>query len=150
MSLYRQQALIEAPVEAVWRLISDVERHSEWWPRVIEVECAGLEEGCNYKMVTKSPFGTASVNNMLVERLEGCRELRIRCMNIGVYCRWLLTEARGGTFVDAEFGMEPFALGTRVFDTVAGKRYFRRWVGQSLDGLRAAAAPQPAEQAARA
>ena len=62
-----------------------------------------------------------------VERLEGCRELMIRCINTGTYCRWLLTEARGGTFVDAEFGMDPRTAGTRVFDVLAGKRYFRHW-----------------------
>jgi hypothetical protein len=63
----------------------------------------------------------------------------IRGINTGTYCRWLLTEARGGTFVDAEFGMDPRTVGTRVFDALAGKRYFRHWVGQSLDGLRTAA-----------
>jgi uncharacterized protein YndB with AHSA1/START domain len=142
MSLCRQQALIEAPVETVWRLIGEPERHPEWWPKVIEVDCEGMEEGCNYRMVTKSPIGTVH-NAILVERLEGCRELLIRCVNTGTYCRWLLTEAQGGTFVDAEFGMEPAAVHTRVFDALAGKRYFRRWVGQSIEGLRAAAARQP-------
>jgi hypothetical protein len=137
MSLYRQQALIDAPVDDVWQLLADVERHPEWWPRVVEVECEGLEEGCRYRMVTKAPVGT-SENDILVERLEGCRELRIRCLNIGTYCRWLLTDARGCTFVDAEFGMEPNALGPKVFDALAGKRYFRRWVTQSIEGLRRA------------
>jgi hypothetical protein len=149
MSLYREQALIEAPVTTVWELIGDVDRHPEWWPKVVEVECEGLDEGCNYRMVTMSPMGGSSEMVVEVERLEGCRELLIRCINTGTYCRWLLTEARGGTFVDAEFGMDPRTTGTRVFDALAGKRYFRRWVGQSLDGLRTAAcgSERPAQAA---
>ena len=54
-------------------------------------------------------------------------------------CRWLMTGTKDGTFVDAEFGMDPQTAGTRVFDAVAGKRYFRRWVVQSLEGLKRAA-----------
>lgn len=142
MSVYREQALIEAPVETIWELIGDAKRHPEWWPRMIEVECEGLEEACTYKVIGKSPMGVVE-NEMLVETLDGCRELSIRCMNTGMYCKWLLTEARDGTFIDAEFGMEPTTAGTRVFDVLAGKRYFRRWVGQSLEGLRKAATRQP-------
>jgi uncharacterized protein YndB with AHSA1/START domain len=148
MSLYRQQALIEAPVETIWELVGDVERHPEWWPHVIEVECEGLDEGCTYRMVSKSPVGTVE-NQMVVERLDGCRELLIRCLNTGTYCRWLLTEAQGGTFIDAEFGMDPQTVGTKVFDRLAGKRYFRRWLEHSLEALsRVAAEPaRPAKAA---
>ena len=35
--------------------------------------------------------------------------------------------------------MDPQGLANRVFDSVAGKRYFRRWLEASLDGLRVAA-----------
>jgi len=38
MSEARQQAYIEAPVEIVWDLLADVDRHPEWWPRVLSVE----------------------------------------------------------------------------------------------------------------
>jgi hypothetical protein len=135
MSLYRQQALIEAPIETIWELVGDPNRHPEWWPGIIEVECEGLEEGCNYRMVSKGPIGTEQ-HLVSVERLEGCRALHIRCLSTGTYMRWLLTEARGGTFIDAEFGMDPETIGTRVFDVIAGKRYFRRWLGKSLVALR--------------
>jgi len=74
-----------------------------------------------------------------VERLDGCRELLLRCLDTGTYTRWLLTEAQGGTFIDAEFGREPRAVGTRVFDVIAGKRYFRRWLEESIEALRDAA-----------
>ena len=57
MSLCRQQGFIEAPVAVVWDLISDVERHPEWWPRVIEVQCDGLDEGCTYRQLTQTPIG---------------------------------------------------------------------------------------------
>ena len=56
-----------------------------------------------------------------------------------IYCRRLVTETQGSTFVDAKFGMEPRALSPRMFDTLAGKRYVRRWAGTSLDALRRAA-----------
>jgi hypothetical protein len=134
MSLYRQQALIQAPVTTIWELIGDVDRHPEWWPKVVEVECEGLTEGCTYRMVSKGPVGREE-HQIEVERLEGCRELFIRCLNTGTYCKWVLAEAQGGTFIDAEFGMDPQTVQTRVFDVLAGKRYFRRWLQQSLEAL---------------
>jgi hypothetical protein len=74
-----------------------------------------------------------------VERLVGCQELLLRCLDTGTYTRWLLTDAQGGTFIDAEFGLDPKTARTRVFDMVAGKRYFRRWLDESIEGLRRAA-----------
>jgi len=72
--------------------------------------------------------------------MEDCKELTIRCVNTGTFVHWLLTEAQEGTFVDARFGMEPSKLQYRVFDLVAGKRYFRSWVRQSLEAMQHAAA----------
>jgi hypothetical protein len=142
MSCFRQQALIDVPVEKVWELVGDVERHPEWWPRVVDVECAGLEQGCTYRQVMKSPTGVMETD-VSVETLEDCRELFLRCLDTGTYTKWLLTEAQGGTFIDAEFGMDPRSVKTRVFDAVAGKRYFRRWLEQSIEGLRAASGQRP-------
>ena len=138
MSIYRQQALIEAPPEVVWLLLGDPNRHAEWWPRVVEVQCDGLEEGCTYRQVTKTPMGKIETD-ISVETLEGCREINIRCLDTGTKCRWLFTEAQGNTFIDAEFGMDPQDLGRKVFDLVAGRRYFRKWLEQSLDALQVAA-----------
>lgn len=131
------------PVTAVWDLVGDPRRHPEWWPRVIDVQCEGLEEGCTVRQVTKMPTGRVETD-VTVERLEDCREVRLRCLDTGTYARWLLTEARGGTFIDAEFGCDPVDWTGRVFDVVAGKRYFRRWLQQSLDALRRAAGERAA------
>jgi hypothetical protein len=143
MSQYRQQAQLEAAIEDVWLLVGDIREHGKWWPRVVDIQCDGIEQGCRYRQVTKHTLYSVNTT-MCVERLDGCREIMVRCLDTGMYARWLLTESRGGTFVDVEFGMDPAALQYRVFDVVAGKRYFRRWLEQSVDGLRAASAASPA------
>jgi hypothetical protein len=102
---------------------------------VLEVECEGFEPGCEYRQVMKTPVGRDEMS-MHVDRLEDCKELLIRCVNTGTFVHLLLTEAQEGTFVDAKFGMEPAKLQYRVFDLVAGKRYFRSWLRQSLDAMR--------------
>ena len=141
MSAYRQQALIDVPIETLWALVSDVRRHPEWWPRVEDVRCDGIEQGCTYRQVTTTPTGTIETD-ITIERLDGCRELRLRCLDTGTFTKWLLTDTREGTFIDAEFGMDPQNLPARAFDLVAGRRYFRRWLERSLDALRHAAGEQ--------
>ena len=147
MSDCRRQAFIDAPVDVVWGLVRDVNRHPEWWPKVVEVECEGLEEGCTYRQVTQTPFGYQELD-VVVDRLEELRELRIRCVNTGTFVDIALTPAGTGTFVDARFGMEPLTARTRIFDAVAGKRYFRRWLEQSLDAMQRVAREQTAEVSA--
>jgi uncharacterized protein YndB with AHSA1/START domain len=138
MSLCRQQGFIEAPVAVVWDLISDVERHPEWWPRVVEVECEGLEEGCTYRAVEQTPFGEEELD-VLIEARDEYRRLNIRCINTGTFVRFALTEARGGTFLDGEMGMDPKGVVSRVFDVVAGRRYFSSWMTSTLEALGRAA-----------
>jgi len=137
----RRQVLIDAPVEIVWALVRDVNRHPEWWPRVVDVQCEGLEEGCSYRQVTESPFGYQELD-VVVDQLDERRELRIRCTNTGTFVDPALTPAGRGTFLDARFGMEPQNTGMRVFDAIAGKRHFRRWLEQALDALQRAANQQ--------
>ena len=139
MSEARQQAFIEAPVDVVWELLEDANRHPEWWPRVVEVKCEGLEAGCTYREVVRGPVGREDML-LRVDRMEDCKELLIRCVNTGTFVHWLLTEAQEGTYVDAWFGMDPGKFQYRVFDLVAGKRYFRSWLGQSLDAMQRVAA----------
>jgi Polyketide cyclase / dehydrase and lipid transport len=138
MSACRLQAQVDVPPDALWELVGNVERHPEWWPRVIGVQCEGLEEGCSYRQVLKSPMGVIETE-VSIERLADCRELTLRCMDTGTYAHWLFTEAQGGTFIDVEFGLDPKTARTRVFDVVAGRRYFRQWLQQSIEALRVAA-----------
>jgi hypothetical protein len=61
-----------------------------------------------------------------------------RSCETGTHTLFKLVGMRDGTFVDVEFGMEPHAVKDRVFDRLAGKRYYSRWLEQSVDALRAA------------
>jgi hypothetical protein len=54
MSCFRTQAHLDAPPETLCGLVGNPERHPEWWPRVIGVQCDGLDEGCSYRQVLKS------------------------------------------------------------------------------------------------
>jgi hypothetical protein len=56
----RQQIIIEARPKIVWDLLRDVERHDEWWPGMVEVECEGLEAGSTYRQVNTNRFGLES------------------------------------------------------------------------------------------
>ena len=139
MSGVRRQALINAAPSKIWELVGNPRRHPEWWPRVIEVKGERFDEGSNYAQVTKSPTGRLETE-MAVERLDDLREIYMRCMTTGTYAHWLMTEARGDTFVDVEFGMDPIGLGNRIFNSTFGSLYFRRWLDQSLAALEEAAA----------
>jgi hypothetical protein len=131
----RQQAFIEAPPAVVWNLLSDVDRHEDWWAGMVEVECEGLEAGCSYRQVVTNPFGRPEEETLIVEQMEDCEQLAIRCLDTGTFVRFALTEAQGGTFVDGEAGMEPAKLPHRIWDTVAGKRFYRDWLAKSLESL---------------
>jgi Polyketide cyclase / dehydrase and lipid transport len=135
MSLCRQQAFIDAPPKVVWNLLSDIDRHQEWWPGFVEVECDGLENGCEYRQVVTDPFGKDAAETFRVEQMEDCEELSIHCLDTGTFVRFVLTEAQGGTFVDGEAGMEPPSVKHRVWDVVAGRRWYRDWLAKSLDSL---------------
>jgi len=141
VSSARQEALIEGSLETVWPLIGDPRRHPEWWPRVIEVNGARFEQGLLYRQVTKMPLGEHETTLML-ERLDDLRSIRMRCLDTGTYSDWRLTEAQSNTFVEVELGMEPIGLSARAFDAAAGNVYFRRWLQQSIDALRAAVEPR--------
>jgi hypothetical protein len=135
MSAYRQQAHLDAPLDVVWGLVGEPDRYPEWWPRVIEVRGERYEEGDEYVQVTKDPGGKSTESSFLLEKRDNLHEIRMSCQLTGMYAHWSLTPAQGGTFVDLEMGMEPKGLNHRVFDTVAGRRYFRRWSEQSLESL---------------
>ncbi len=125
--------MVEAPVERVWELIGDVNRHPEWWPRVEDVQCDLLAVGCTYRQVTKRP-GKTIETTISIEQLEDCHQLRVRCLDTGMYAEFLLTRAQDGTFVDGELGVEEHGV-SGLFATP----FVRRWIAQSLEGLRRAA-----------
>ena len=138
MSSWRQQALIEAPVEAVWELVGDPRRYPEWAGEVVEVTGLPLvEANAAFRQVTRTPLGK-STTTFRIEALEAMRSIRMQCQATGYYSEWTLTEVRGDTFVDAEVGMEPVHLRDRAFAATLGKSWFRRVTDRSLDGLRAA------------
>ena len=105
MSHCRQQAFIDAPPRVVWDLLSDVNRHPEWWAGFVEVECDGLETGCEYRTVVKDPFGRDT------EAQGG-------------------TFVDGEAGMEAAPSMKH-----RVWDTVTGNRWYRAWLTKSLDAL---------------
>ena len=112
---------------------------------MIEVNGEKIEEGQRYAQVTLDPRGKAGQTEFLIERLDNLHEIRFACQETGMYAHWQLTDAQGDTFVDVEMGMQPKSVGLKMYDAVAGRRYFRRWLDESLDALRRVAGrPKPA------
>jgi hypothetical protein len=145
MSEVRQQALIEAPPEVVWELITDVNRHPEWWPDVVEVQCDEFHEGCTYRQVEKVPLGTAE-REFVVSAADDCQRFRIDCLASGAFVDLGLTEAQGSTFIDAAAGMNPIGFRYKTFDAIAGARYFRQWLQRSLEAMERVAASRSEER----
>jgi Polyketide cyclase / dehydrase and lipid transport len=138
-----QQVFIDAPPETVWQLVGDPNRHPDWWPEMIEVECADLRDGCRYRGVVKGLFRPQE-HDLLIERLDTCQEVCIACKGTGVSTRFVLTSAQGGTFVEGRFAIEPNSVGMKVVGAVTGRRYMRSWLERSLENLRHAAEQVPA------
>jgi hypothetical protein len=137
MSAWREQALIDAPVRDVWELVGDPRRYPGWVGEEV-VEVTGLPEvaeGAEYEQVNHTPLGD-SRTVFTIETLDDLHEIRLRCKASGWYSHWKLTEAEGCTFTDVEIGMEPTSAGYRAFDTVTGKRWYRRVAKAYIDGIR--------------
>jgi len=136
VSSWRQQAIIEAPVDQVWGYIGDPRRYPEWAGNVISVTgLATVEPDAEFRQVSKSPLGKAETT-FRIEELEDLRTIMLRCQQSGYYSRWVLTEAQSSTFAEVEIGIEPTAIQYRLLFGALGKRYLRRLVEQALDGLR--------------
>jgi carbon monoxide dehydrogenase subunit G len=132
----RQQAHIQATPEQIWELIGDPNRHPDWWPDMLEVECADIHQGCRYRGVVKGFFGSAAEHELLLERLHYCREVSIFCDGTGVTTRFAVTPAQGGTFVEGYFAIDPNSIGMTVMSAVAGRRVMRSWLERSLANLK--------------
>ena len=146
MSRVRQQTFIEAPRDVVWRLIADVEHHPDWWPDVVEVDFDQIAEGCEYREVLKVPMGKAE-RQFRINAFDDPERFHIKCVNTGGFVELELTAAQDGTFVQGEVGMEPKTLGFKIFDAVAGRRYFTAWLEKSLEAMRDVAMKRSADAA---
>ncbi len=138
-----QQAFIDASPETIWELVGDPNRHPDWWPGIVDVECADLREGCRYREVVKG-FFRPQEHDILIERLDTCQEVCIACVGTGVTTRFVLTGAQGGTFVEGHFSIEPNSIGSKVVTAVTGRRMMRSWLERSLENLKNVAERAPA------
>ena len=144
MASWRQQALIEAPVDEVWELICDPERSPEWSEEVIAVTGAptSIQKGSTFEMTSRGPLGIKATTTFEVEELDDLHEIRMKCQMSGFYSHWTLTQAQGGTFTELELGVEPKpGLQARTAAALHTKSYLRRSVEKLLDGLRGALRP---------
>jgi Polyketide cyclase / dehydrase and lipid transport len=133
---YRRHALIEAPIEDVWSIVSDPRTHPDWWPDVIEVRASGPPtEGEKYWRASRRLGFLDQVDGIwVVERLEHLKEAHFRCTVSGSYTRFALTPAQDQTFLEIEAGMLPPNLRWRLAKTMS-RLYFVRWLREVLDAL---------------
>jgi uncharacterized protein YndB with AHSA1/START domain len=143
MSGIHEQALLDAPVSTVWELVSNPRRYPEWFPRVLEIQGERFEEGEDFIQVTRLPLGKRDEIHFLIDQLDELREIRMHCMVSGMFVHWQLTDAQGGTFLDAEFGIDPIRRRDRVSELTWGRRFLRRWLVEAVAGLKRATAAQP-------
>ena len=143
MASWRQQALVEAPVEEVWALISDWNHYPEWNSDVVKVTGppTALARGSTLEMKTRGPLGLKATTPYTVEEFEEMHEMKVQCQVSGFYAHWLLTEARGNTFTEVELGVAPKkGLQAKATGALHTKGYLRRSVDQMIDNLRSALA----------
>lgn len=138
MASWRQQALIEAPVERVWALLEDPARFPQWNDSVrVTGAPTRIEKGSELEVHGRGPLRLKANTTFKVEELEEMREIKLRCQTSGFYSRWLLTEAQGDTFAEVEMGVEPVAgIEGRALKAIHTKGYLRRAAEASLDGMR--------------
>jgi hypothetical protein len=137
MPAWREQTLIEAPVRAVWGVVADPTRYSEWASDVIEVTgLAEVVEKATFEQVSSQPLAGTATTTFEIEKLDDLHEIRLRCQTSGYYSHWLLTPAQETTYVEVEIGVEPTAPQYRLYFGLLGKRYMRRVAEASVDGLR--------------
>jgi uncharacterized protein YndB with AHSA1/START domain len=140
MATWKEQTLVEAPLEEVWSLLVDLDRYAEWNRDTVEVTGVPteVELGSTFRMTGQGPLRMPATTTFKVEALEDMREIKLRCQTSGYYSRWLLTEARGNTFTEMELGIDTEGLGrtARAIGAAHTKGYMRRSAHRTLDGLR--------------
>ena len=145
MSSWRQQALIDAPVAEVWRILVDPDRSPDWEPDVLAVTGAPthIEKGSTFDVTAYGPLHLKATTTFKVVELDDMHELKMKCQFSGFYAHWLLTEAQSGTFAEVELGIEPLESRpprARAASVLHTKSYLRRQVEKLLDALRGAVA----------
>jgi hypothetical protein len=82
---HREQALIDAPPQAVWELIGDPNRYPEWAGFAVEV--TGLPEvsqGSEFEQTSEAPIGGGTNTTIFrIDELEEMREIKLRCTQSG-------------------------------------------------------------------
>lgn len=144
MAEVREQALLDAPIAAVWDLVGDPGRYPEWFPRTLEVRGERFDEGIEFVQVFRQPLSGREEARFLIDRMDDLRELRMHCTVSGLFVHWQLTSAQGGTFVDAALGMEPVRPRDKVMDLTIGRPFFRRWLAEVMERLGQSAKPPDA------
>jgi carbon monoxide dehydrogenase subunit G len=141
MSAWKQQAMLNAPVDQVWELLADPARYPEWSGDTLAVTGSPtrIEKGSTFDITGRGPLKLKATTTFEVVELDEMHELKLRCQTSGYYSHWVLTEAAGGTFADVEFGVDPQpGPQARVAGALHTKRYLHRLVDQTLDGIRGA------------
>jgi uncharacterized protein YndB with AHSA1/START domain len=138
MSEVHEQALVDAPISKVWELVGDPRRYADWFPRVFEVQGERFEEGAEFVQVSRQPLVGRDEAHFLIDRMDELREIRMHCTISGTFVHWQLTEAQGGTFLNAVFGMEPLRRRDRLIDFAVGRRFFRHWLTEAVESLKRA------------
>jgi uncharacterized protein YndB with AHSA1/START domain len=143
MASWRQEALIDAPVQEVWEILADPVRGPDWDQDVLAITGAPvkIEKGSTFELTGRGPLGLKATTTFTVEEFEEMHELKMQCAASGFYAHWLLTQARNGTFTQLELGHEPEyppnpRLKNRAVRALYTKSYLRRAVEKTLDGLR--------------
>jgi uncharacterized protein YndB with AHSA1/START domain len=143
MASWRQEALIEAPVEEVWEVLADPVRGPDWDQDVLAITGAPvkIEKGSSFELTGRGPLGLKATTTFKVEEFEEMHELKMKCQTSGFYAHWLLTKAQDSTFAQLELGHEQEfprerMLKERAVRALYTKSYLRRAVEQTLDGLR--------------
>jgi uncharacterized protein YndB with AHSA1/START domain len=139
---YRRHAVIKAPVEDVWPIVSDPRTHPDWWPELRDVQLAAAAgEGGEYTRVTRRlGFLDLVDTTWVAEPMEHMKEVNFRCTVTGTYTRFALTPAQDDTFVEVEAGVAPIGIRGRIVQAT-GPLFFRRWLGDLLDALPGAVRP---------
>jgi uncharacterized protein YndB with AHSA1/START domain len=149
VATWKQQGLVDAPVEEVWSLLEDPGRYAEWNPLTVEVTGVPtkVEKGSTFEMEGRGPLGLKATTTFKVEELDELREIKLRCQTSGWYSHWLLTEARGQTFTEVEMGVERVpGLEGAVTGGIYTKGYLRRAAEETLDNLKRALGGRAARQ----